>query len=62
MLLDITRYFQRSERINLFHYNINIAFKNSNGLIKAKGHIFMRNKGLKIGLRLTDKRPFFEVG
>ena len=52
-------YFQRSERINLFHYNINIACKHSNGLIQAKWLILMRNKGLKIGLRLTDYQPFF---
>ena len=58
---DRVLYFQRSERINLFHYNINLACKHSNGLIQVKLHI-MRNKGLKIEVRLTDKRPFFEVG
>ena len=47
----IILYFQRSER-NLFHYNINIACKHSNGLIQEKWHVLMRNKGLKIGLRL----------
>ena len=36
-------YFRRRERINLFHYNINIAFNHSNGLIKAKLHISIRN-------------------
>ena len=46
----------------MFHYNINIACKHSNGLIQAEWHVLMRNKGLKIELRLTDNRPFFEVG
>ena len=47
-------HFQRSERINLFHFNINIACKHSNGLIQAKLHVLMRYKGLKIELRFTD--------
>ena len=55
--------FQRSETINLFPYNINIACKHSNGLILlVKWHVLIRNKGLEIELRLTDNRPFFEVG
>ena len=41
---------------------MNIACKHSNGLIQVKRHVLMRNKGLKIELRLTDNRPFFEVG
>ena len=55
-------YFQRSERTNLFHYSINIVCKHSNGLVQAKLPVLMRNKGLKIGLRLTNNRPFFGVG
>ena len=32
------------------------------GLIQAEWHVLIRNIGLKIEWRLTDNRPFFEVG
>ena len=61
-LLTVWQYYiskEVKEFINLFHYNINIACKHSNGLIQAEWHVLMRNKGLKIELRLTDNRLFF---
>ena len=37
-----------SERINLFHYNINITCVHIGGLIQAEWHVLIRNTGLKI--------------
>ena len=48
--------------MNLFHYNINIACAHIGGLIEAEWHVHSQNIGLKIEWRLTDNRPFFEVG
>ena len=48
-------YFQRS----VWQYHISKEVKHSNGLTQAKWHVLMRNKGLKIGLRLADNRPVF---
>ena len=52
-----------SEQMNLFHYNINITCAHIGGrLIQADWHVLIRNIGLKIEWRLTNNRPFFEVG
>ena len=51
-----------SEWMNLFHYNINITCAHIGGLIQAEWHVLIRNIGLKIEWRLTDNRPFFDIG
>ena len=48
-----------SERMNLFHYSINITCAHIGGLIQAEWHVLIRNIGLKIEWRLTDNWPFF---
>ena len=50
-------YFQRSERINLFHYNINIACKHSNGLLQANWYhcIGWKIKVSQIGCKVNRK-------
>ena len=61
-LYDNATFSTGSERMNLFHYNINITCAHIGGLIPAEWHVLIRNIGLKIEWRLTDNRPFFEVG
>ena len=48
----------------LFHYNINITCAHIGDLIQAEWHDCIDKKyiGLKIKWRLTNNRPFFEVG
>ena len=48
--------------MKLFHYKINITYAHIGGLIQAEWHVLIRNIDLKIEWRLTDNRPFFEVG